>query len=210
MSHWIDPDRIFDSVVVMSDDAVYVCNPTEDRAREIAASLESGEPAHIVMKEDPTTILIGGINVVRYDQHDDDLDIGFKLGKESASKNIAFSNREERDDFAAQLSERLPDFDGRTVQWGPVRASLGPLTFGGIAGGLTWMLHAAAQAMAAGAEAEASGRRAGLKRLIMGSIDLVGPMGVLVVGGLVLALTGMVLVKRIKSPPLVTTLKPRT
>ncbi len=208
-SHWIDPERIFDSVVVLTDDALYVCNPPEERAREIAAALEAGEPASMVMKEDPTTILVGGITKVRYDRKDDDVTIHYRAGKESDDKNISFSSAEERDAFMIELAERLPECDSDTVEWGPVRAALGPLAFGGFAGFMTWVLHAAAVAMAAGAEAEASGRRAGLKKLVMGAVELIGPIGVLVVGGLVLALTGAFLVMRVKNPPIWTTLTPK-
>ncbi len=208
-SHWIDPEPIFDSVVVLTDDAVYVCNPPEERAQAILAAIEEGQPAaQVVMKDDPTTILIAGVKRIKYDQKDDDVDFDFKLGKEESSKNIAFSSPEERDAFMAELTERLPECDSKTVEWGPIRASLGPLAFGSFVGALTWVFHAAAVAMAAGAEAEATGRRAGLKKLVMWMIETIGPTGVLVFGGLVLALTAVHLWKRVTTPPVWTTLTP--
>jgi len=208
-SHWIDPERIFDSVVVTTTDAVYVCNPPEERAKAIVSAIEAGEPAsQVVLKDDPTTILFAGIEKVRFDQLDDDIDIDFKLGKSNESKNITFSNREERDAFAAELTEHLPGFTSETVEWGRVRAAFGPVVFGSIVSFFTFVFHAAARAMAAGAEADATGRRAGVKRLVMWAIELVGPIGVLVVGGLVLSLTAAYLFKRLKTPPIMTTLKP--
>jgi len=208
-SHWIDPERIFDSVVVLTDDAIYVCNPPEERAKEIAAALQAGEPASQLVKEDPTTILVGGITKVRYDRKDDDVTIHFRMGKESGDKNITFSSREERDAFMIELVERLPECESETVEWGPVRAAVGPLGFGTFAAFMTWVLHGAAVAIAGGAEAEASGRRAGLKKLVMWAVELVGPIGVLVVGGLVLVMTGAFLVMRVKNPPIWTTLTPK-
>ncbi len=209
-SHWIDPERIFDSVVVLTDDAIYVCNPPEKRAKEIAAALEAGEPASSLVKEDPTTILVGGITKVRYDRNDDDVTIGYRLGKDDDAKNITFSSADERDAFMIELVERMPECESATVEWGPVRAALGPLAFGSFAAFMTWVLHGAAVAIAAGAEAEASGRRAGLKKLVLWAVDLVGPIGVLVSGGLVLLLTGAHLWQRVTNPPVWTTLKPRS
>ena len=146
---------------------------------------------------------------MKYDQKDDDIDFAFKLGRQKSSKNVAFSSREERDAFMIELAERMPECDSKTVEWGPIRASLGPLTFGSVVAFMTWAMHGAASALAAGAEAEVSGRRAGLKKLVMWMIDLVGPTGVLVGGGLVLALTGVFLWKRVTTPPVWTTLEPR-
>jgi len=146
---------------------------------------------------------------VKYDQKDDDIDFAFKLGRQKSSKNVAFSSREERDAFMIELAERMPECDSKTVEWGPIRASLGPLTFGSVVAFMTWAMHGAASALAAGAEAEVSGRRAGLKKLVMWMIDLVGPTGVLVAGGLVVALTGVFLWKRVTTPPVWTTLEPR-
>jgi hypothetical protein len=124
-SHWIDPERIFDSIVVMTDDAVYFCNPSEDRSKEISAGLDAGSPAsQIVSNEDPTSILIGGIEKVRYDRNDDDIDIDDRLGRNDESRHISLSTAEERDAFAVQLAERLTDFESDTVEWGPVRAAV--------------------------------------------------------------------------------------
>jgi hypothetical protein len=205
-SHWIDPDRIFDCVVALTDDVIFVCSPPAEEAKAIQSSLEQGHPASAAIKNDPTAILITSITKVAYDLLDDDVDITWRAGKESESKNITFSSREERDDFAAQLTEQLPDFESRTVEWGPVRAALGPLAFGSFAGFMTWVLHGLAIAVAGGAEAEISGRRSGMKELVVSAVDVIGPLGVLSAGGMVVALTAAYLVKRVKTPPIMTTL----
>ncbi len=207
-SHWIDPDRIFDSVVALTDDAIYVANPSKETALAMGEALDRSEAASTVVKDDATVIGVGQIVRVRYNRHDDDIDIDYKPAREKESKNISFSSREERDDFAAQLAERLPGFEGKVVEYGRLRAALAPVLFGLFASFATWGLHAAAVAIDEGAEAEISGRRAGLKRLLYWVMDVIGPIGVLLVGGLVLVATVAVLVSRVKTPPIMHTLKP--
>ena len=207
-AHWIDPERIFDSVVVLADDAVLVSNPPEADARAIAAELASGSGDLALRKSDPTTIPVAGITRVRFEQDDDAVDLDYRAGKSGESKNIAFSTREERDAFVAQLVERLPACESQTVAWSPWRALVGPTAFGSVVGVLTWLFHAAAAGIAAGAEAEVSGRRSGLKRIVLWVIETIGPVGVLAVGGLLLAVTGFYAWKRFQSPPVVTTLRP--
>jgi hypothetical protein len=71
---------------------------------------------------------------------------------------------------------------------------------------MTWVLHGLAVALAGGAEAEISGRRSGIKKLVVWAVDVIGPLGVLSAGGIVVALTAAYLVKRVKTPPIMTTL----
>ncbi len=206
-SHWIDPERIFDRVVALGDDVVYTGNPSSAKATEMKQALEAGEPPALVLKDGVTAIPFGTILMVSWNRHADDINIAHKGGKEKESENLAFSSREERDDFAAQLAERLPGYQDKVVEYGPLRAALSPVAFGGLTVFFTWLLHMAAIEIASGREAEFAGRNAGIKRLVYWALDVVGPVGVLVAGGLVLALTGWRLVSRLKTPPIMHSLK---
>ncbi|MCG8591315.1 MAG: hypothetical protein MJE66_18635 [Proteobacteria bacterium] len=207
-SHWVDEERVFDSVVALTDDVIYVANPPADKAKAMKEALDRGESAATVVK-DGTTIVVQSIKKVKYNRHDDDIDIDYRSGKDDESKNISFSDREERDAFAAQLTELLHGFETKIVEYGPVRAALGPVVFGAIAALMTFALHGAAQEIAGGREMEFQGRNSGIKSMVFWLLDAIGPIGVLVVGALVLGLTALVLVSRVKTPPIMHTLKPR-
>jgi hypothetical protein len=61
--------------------------------------------------------------------------------------------------------------------------------------------------IATGAEAEYSERHSGIKALFFWFKDLIGPIGVLILGSLFMVLAVMVLVQRFKTPPIITRLK---
>ena len=206
-SHWIDTERIFDKVVALGEDVIYTANPSAAKAAEMKQALDAGQSAAMVLKDDVKVIPLNSILKVSWNRHDDDIDVSYKPGKEKEEKNISFSTREERDAFAAQLAERLSGFQSKVVEYGKVRAAFGPLLFGGLTVFFTWLLHMAAVEIAAGAEAEFSGRNSGVKRLLFWVMDVIGPVGVLIVGALVLGVTGWTLVSRVKTPPIMHTLK---
>jgi len=206
-SHWLDEESPTNRVVVLSEDAVYSAHPSKKQMPAISAALEEGQHVASVVKDDVTAVPIGAISMVEYDRTGDDIEIEYALGREKKTESIWFSSAEQRDDFAAQLAERLTDFTSETKVYGPVRAAVGPIGFGAVVAFFTWVLHGAAVALAGGADVDVSGRRAGLKRLVMGIVELIGPTGVLVVGGLLLALTVAVLVMRIKEPPIMVKMK---
>ena len=65
----------------------------------------------------------------------------------------------------------------------------------------TWLLHMAAVEMANGREADFSGRHSGIKAIVAWLIDLIGPTGVLIAGGLAIVLCLVGLAKRVSNPP---------
>jgi hypothetical protein len=206
-SRWIDGERVWDKVVVLDEEAVYTANPKEARIPDVEQRLEAGETAAMVLKDDVTVVPLGAILKVSWNQHDHDIDIVYKPGKEKEDKNIAFAGPEERNAFAAELAECLTGFDSKVVPYGKVRAALGPLGFGGLTAFFTWVLYLAAGDIAEGREAEFSGRNAAVKRILFWGMDVIGPTGVLVVGGIVMALTIAALVMRVKTPPIMHYLK---
>jgi len=204
---WIDAERLFDKVVVLTDDVLYVASPSKEKALEVKAALDRGEAPSTVIKDEVTSILLNSVLEVSYNRHHDDIDIAYQSGKEKEDKSIYFSSREERDSFAAQLAELLSGFESKVVEYGRLRAALAPVGFGAFTALATWGLHAAAIEIAAGREADFHGRYAAIKRMVFWALDVIGPTGVLVAGGLVLALTVFGLVKRVQTPPIMHTLK---
>jgi len=207
-SYWIDAEGIVDRVVVLTEDAVHTANPKKERLEAIRTALEAGQPIANAIKDEVGSIPLHAITRVVYDRTGDDIEISHRAGKQTKGETVFFASSDLRDDFAQQLAERLTDFTSETKVYGPVRAAVGPIAFGAAVGFFTWVFHGLAVALAHGTEVSTSGRRAGLKTLLVGALDLIGPLGVLIAGGLVLSLTAATLVMRIKEPPIVVTLKP--
>ncbi|MEM7410394.1 MAG: hypothetical protein AAF430_09190 [Myxococcota bacterium] len=210
MTHsiWYDEKAIFDALVVLTDETVYVANPTAKQGAELKARLDAGEPPRQVLKDEGQRIPLASLTRIRWDQKSDDIDLDYREGKEKDSKNITFERREWRDAFAAELQQAHADWEAKTVEYSVFRAILGPAVFGAFVAGVTWLLHLAAVEIAAGESAEISGRHALVKKLLALGLEWVGPAGVLVIGGLMLAATVFVLGQRAGDPPIVTTLRP--
>ena len=80
------------------------------------------------------------------------------------------------------------------------RAAFGSLSALTIFGLLTWGGAKFASMLRAAEDYEISGSRQGLKALIAGILEFIGPIGVYVVGGLICALCAMSLYTRVTSP----------
>lgn len=85
-----------------------------------------------------------------------------------------------------------------------LNALKGPVIGLGVIGLLTWLTHAMALELAAGHEIRTTGRRAIYKKALAWAAELLGPTGVLVVGGLLAAAMiawAVVAVKNLKQAP---------
>ncbi|MCO6043447.1 hypothetical protein NG895_05965 [Aeoliella sp. ICT_H6.2] len=95
-----------------------------------------------------------------------------------------------------------------TEQWSPLRAARAPLIALGVTALFIFLFVKAAAELAAGQEADITGRQRGLKALLVVVLDTIGPTGVYIAGGVVGCLLLYWLVRRITNPPMVTTLTP--
>jgi hypothetical protein len=68
----------------------------------------------------------------------------------------------------------------------------------------------AAAEMVEEGEAEVRGRNRLLKQIFVWVLDLIGPTGVYIAGGILILLLTPYLVQRVKDPPVITTLQPAT
>ncbi len=94
-----------------------------------------------------------------------------------------------------------------TEQYTIMRAVYAPLMTFTVLALITWVLYGVTVTIAGSGEAGFSGRHSGMKRLIYWVLEMLGPTGVLVFGGLLMLFAVLVLVKRVKQPPLIITLK---
>ena len=161
------------------------------------------------IKSSVTAVAGGGADALTLEDSSDSTSdtIDIKWGSDD-DKNIALPDAQTRDELAAALSERLDGFSSKTVEFSRPRAALLPMSWGGGLAFFTWVFHQAALQMQAGQEAEIEGRHRAIKQLVASAIDLIGPAGVLVTGGVMISLTAFWLVKRVGDPPIMTTLEP--
>jgi hypothetical protein len=205
---WTNKDTLFDKLVVIAEDAVFSADMEESALQECKHRIDSGEPPLNVLGEKATMIPYFSITRVKVDEHDSDIDLDYKAGKESKNKTLAFTDIETRKLAFAEIQARLGDkFTCMTETYNVMRAVYAPLMTFTVVALVTWLLHGAAAAIAGGEEADFSGRHSGMKRLFYWILELLGPTGVLVLGGLFMLLAVMSLVKRAKQPPVITTLK---
>ncbi len=126
----------------------------------------------------------------------------------SKNKTLDFTDIDTRKLAFAEIQSRLSDkFTCMTEKYTIMRAVYAPLMTFTVLALITWALRGAAAAISGGTEAEFSGRHSGIKRLVYWALELLGPTGVLVLGGLLMLLAVLALSKRAKQPPVITTLK---
>lgn len=201
-------DEIFDRLFVVTDDAVYVSNPDKEKLSGIASQLREGASVKAVVP-DAEEVRYTAITSVKANKFRDDLNIYHRQGSKTHTKNVTFKDASARDVALAALAPRLgPRFQRREVQYGVVRAAFAPLlTAGGLAT-LTYVAVQAAAGLAAGDEVEIRGRARAQKRMFAWALELLGPTGVGILGGLVVLGCIAWLVARVKQPPLMITLAP--
>ena len=202
-------NELFDRLLVVSDDAVYVSNPDKEKVAGIASKIREGTPVNSVVP-DADAIRYAAVSSVKANRFRDDLNIYHQQAGKTRMLNITFKDAAHRDAALQALERRLaPRFTKAEVQYGVVRAALVPLLTTAALAALTYVSYMAAGGVAAGEAVDIHGRARAQKRMFAWALEILGPTGVAVVGGLiVLGCIGW-LVVRVKKPPLMVTLTPR-
>jgi len=202
-------NELFDRLLVVSDDAVYVSNPDKEKVAGIASKIREGTPVNSVVP-DADAIRYAAVSSVKANRFRDDLNIYHQQAGKTRMRNITFKDAAHRDTALQALERRLaPRFTKAEVQYGVVRAALVPLLTTAALAALTYVSYMAAGGVAAGEAVDIHGRARAQKRMFAWALEILGPTGVAVVGGLiVLGCIGW-LVVRVKKPPLMVTLTPR-
>jgi hypothetical protein len=202
-------DELFDRLLVVSDDAAYVSNPDKEKLADIASKIREGSPIKSVVP-DADEIRYAAVSSIKANRFRDDLNIYHQQVGKTRMRNITFKDAARRDAALQALERRLaPRFTRAEVQYGVVRAALAPLLTTSALAALTYVSYMAAGGVAAGEAVDIHGRGRASKRMFAWALELLGPTGVAVVGGLiVLGCIGW-LVARVKKPPLMVTLTPR-
>jgi hypothetical protein len=184
----IGDDQTFGGRLVLTDDTLYVLPQQKEVRYDV-------------------------ISCVRANWFGDDLDIYHRrssLPLDDYTTKVTFKDASARDTALEALEQRLaPRFQRHEVQYGVVRAALGPFFMGVFVALFTYGSMWTAVLFAAGDEANyVKGRHAAVARGHILVCRWLGPTGVAIVGGLVVLGCVVWLVKRVKQPPLMITLSP--
>jgi hypothetical protein len=202
VSVWVNPRAALDRATLLFDDALVVANPSAEIAAQLPARLAAGEPLETLLGGKATVIPLADIRKIRGKQGADDLDIHYTAQGKVRMMNVGFADSATRDEMLDAVRHRMDaGFQLRVQELSPLQAAIKPflilfaVTFFVVAG------FVGALEIAAGAEYDISGRGAMLQRAYISIVSLLGPVGVLVLGGLLVLALLVWFVRRVLNPP---------
>jgi hypothetical protein len=206
---FVNPEGLFDRLVLFTDEAIVVANP---EAGALAALKPGSGSADwkAVIGQSFSILPYTSIRKISTNKHGDTLSVRWKDTTRDRLTSICLKDAVVRDQAWDRLRRRLGQgFRVSDVQFGPVRAAVAPMAVVALCVFLTWIVHMAAGELAAGAEPEVRGRNQVIKQLVVLVVSLIGPTGVLIVGGLATVMAAAWAVARVRVPPRMLTLARR-
>ena len=138
---------------------------------------------------------------IQADHVDDEIEIHYRSGDEVKEETLHMANPDVRNEAYQQLKAAFGDkFSETEHNYSIPRAAFGSLAALTTFGLLTWGGAKFAAALRAAEDYEISGSRQGLKALVAGILEFIGPIGVYVVGGLICAMGALTLFTRVTKP----------
>lgn len=201
MQHWIDTQDGSTQLIVVTDEAVYAEKMSKDAAALAVDALDTGRSPAMVFGKDAKHVAFRAMTRVQYNEHETDIEFHHRDGKDDSVVSVFVETPGLRDliytHLRAQLAGQFGAYESHYSRWRAAFGSLVALTLFVLG---TLMARSAAIAVRAAGEIEYEGRRQGMKKLFVGVLDLLGPTGVSVVGGILVLLAGLVLYSRLKEP----------
>ena len=202
MKFWLVNEGDATQLVLVSDEAVYAENAPNARSAGMVEQLRSGQVPTRVFSDKADHIVLRDTRRIRQSSSDSDIDFDVGEGKQSKSVSLTISDNGIRDEvFGAVEHATEGRFQRYEDSYTRPRAAVGAFTALTVFGFGTLGAMAAAAAFRGVEEVHVEGRKQGLKYLVVWLLDLLGPVGVGIIGGLICALCLWTLVQRLKSPP---------
>lgn len=202
---WTDEKAAFESLVAFDENGIFVASPNRTEVVEIAEQIKSGTPpASALEGKRAKLIQLDTLKSIKSNRHTNI--VHYKTvgtdGKDSLG-NFTIK-KDQRDDLFKSLEILCSrGFKYTETQFSIFRAALTPLISIAVVTLFTYLGYGAAVQMAAGDTADISGRNAGVKRILASGLDILGPYGVAIIGGIIGVLCLIWLVNRIKTPPFI-------
>jgi hypothetical protein len=208
MRFWLDKDDDNTNLIVVSDEAVYAEQLDGPSCQRRVAELNAGKSPATVFGADATHVVLRSVSRVQQSSDDEDIDFITRDGKDEKTKSITIRDPGLRAEIFTAIEKATQGrFARHEDQYSRPRAAFASALALTIVGFLTKISASAAAVIASTEDYEVEGRKQGLKRLIVWILDLLGPTGVWIVGGLICALAAWSLYTKIKSPPSITLLQ---
>ncbi len=200
-------EGLFDRLVVLTTEALFTANPEKPQLAGIAPKVTAAAPAVKSVVPDAEEIAYKSISSLKANRHRSDLNVYYHDGSRDRMKNIDFDSAATRDRAFECFRRRLgPRFVKDEVQYSVLSAAFAPLLTVVVFAAITMFMMSAAQELADGADVRITGSArattAAAKGLTVIVLNLLGPTGVMVLGGLFSAGGIAWLVARVRKPPL--------
>jgi hypothetical protein len=199
-------------LLALSDDALYLTTLDEEKMQEVQAGLKAGDPVEEVLEKPDTRIALNTVTKVEGNLYHTFFHVKHKEteAKEESETAIHCKDQDSRDEVIEVLRQRLGlGWKKKVVEYSRLRAALEPLLVIAFFSFVTWCFYMA------GAHPEDDKSSGGkvIRTNIIGAIfvwvyNLLGPWGVVSLGGLCIGLGVFWLVARLMKPPIMFTLAP--
>lgn len=196
-----DEETFLGQLILLIDDAIVVATPEYKELDSIRQRLTAGESPASVLPDDARTIPFLSVTSIVTDKHDEDIEIAYSRSGENKEQTLRLINPLKRDEVYACLKTVFgTKFDEVIDDYSVPRAAIGSLLSLTICGGLTFIAANAAASLRAAESYEISGRHASSKALIAWLLEVLGPVGVSIVGGITCFLSAAMLYIRVRKP----------
>ena len=204
MKLWHNPRSTSHTTLLIRDGQVYV-GSTKKGIEQFKDQLASCDSPLEVLGE--KAVDVSSTKIERVESQDSTITMRYVRNGQQRFTMVEMPTEEDRQTALTALADAL-GLSSNTSQLSPVQAATKPLlSVVGIAL-VTFLLSSAAAELESGETATISGRRRGLKRLLVAILDIIGPTGVYILGGLAFLAAVAWLYRRVTNPPIVTTLTP--
>ena len=201
---WCADDTFLGDLIYIGSENLIVDSPDENKLPSIRDALLAGQAPAAVIGSDAVNIPLHAVKKISTDRHDQDIEIVYAKDKEDAEQTLRLASPEKRDEVFAALKQvfgnRFEVFEEAYTRPQALAAPLMSLTFFAF---LTLVFAGVAGGLGEAQDDDASGK----EQLFVWLIDLVGPVGVWIVGGILCALSLAAVVLAAKRPPVMLTLQ---
>lgn len=202
---WTDEKAAFESLVALDENGIFVASPENSRISEIAEQIRSGtSPVSALEGTNSKLIQLDTLKYIKSNRHS--TIVNYKTEGSDGKDNLGnFTiKKEQRDELFKNLEILCSrGFNYTETQFSKFRAALSPLITIGVVALITFFSFQAAIQIAEGESPDIKGRHSLIKSIFAGTLDFLGPNGVIIVGGIISVLCLIWMVNRIKKPPFI-------
>ena len=203
MKLWYHPEEVVGhKALVLSGETLYVGSPREEDLPRLATALREGPSPVKFLGKNGEEIAINDLNKIAAKERADHMTIHHG----NNTSIVGFQDASQRDEALAELETALA-LRRETNTVSRARAVVAPGILLTIALAVTYACSQAAAEIETGQEIVITGRHQAIKRLALSGLDLLGPTGVAIAGGLVALVAVLWMVRRAAKPPMMVTLR---